>query len=111
LGSDNPTTKFDSKSAIFAIGHAVSLFADALSTVHIRLRQRSLSPVLQVIHALLVALPEFRVFGIHVFEDQVFGRINVLGDAANRGLFDIIFKVTRQIAAVNVADASLAQLS
>ena len=64
-----------------------------------------------MIHALLVALPEFRVFGIHVFEDQVFGRINVLGDAANRGLFDIIFKVTRQIAAVNVADASLAQLS
>jgi hypothetical protein len=61
------------------------------------LRQRSLSPILQVFHALLIALPEFCALGINAFEKDIYGRFNVLGGAASRGLFDIIHKVTRQI--------------
>ena len=49
-----------------ANGHAVALFADALSTVQVLLRKRALSPILQIIHALLVNLPEFRALGINV---------------------------------------------
>ena len=77
-------------------------------------RQRSLSPVLQVIHALLVTLPEFRALDIHVFETHVFDRINVLGDSASRGLpqraLDFLDEVRCQIAALDVADATLAHL-
>ena len=69
-----------------ANGHAVALFADALSTVQVLLRQRALSPVLQIIHALLVNLPEFRALGIDVPFDHAYCRINVLGDVASRGL-------------------------
>jgi hypothetical protein len=82
-----------------------------------------------VTHALLVNLSEFRALGLHVPEDRVYGCINVLGDVANRGLFGIIRKafrhlgiaanqilvpqrapdflgeISRQIFALNVADA------
>jgi hypothetical protein len=47
--------------------HAVSLIADAFSTILVLLRQHSLSPVPQVIHALLVNLPEFRALGLSKF--------------------------------------------
>ena len=53
-----------------------------------------------IIHALLVNLPEFRALGINVLCDHVYGRINVLGDAASRGLFDVIHRVTRNLGVV-----------
>ena len=79
------------------VGSAVNLYSDAMATVQVMLRQDAFSPDMQLIHSLLVSLPEFQALGINVFSDHVYGRINVLGDAASRALFELVHRVTAQL--------------
>ena len=79
------------------VGSAVNLYSDAMATVQVMLRQAAFSPDMQLIHSLLVSLPEFQALGINVFSDHVYGRINVLGDAASRALFELVHRVTAQL--------------
>ena len=78
-------------------GHEVYLLADALATVQILASNAAHSAVMQRIHDLILSLPEFDRLRPNVFSTHVYGRINILADAASRGTFNIISTICSQI--------------
>jgi hypothetical protein len=52
---------------------------------------------MQVIHELLIQTPEYQASGSHYFHEHVYGRVNVLADAASRAMFGLLHSVTRQL--------------
>ena len=78
-------------------GHEVYLLAVALATVQILASNAAHSAVMQRIHDLILSLPEFDRLQPNVFSTHVYGRINILADAASRGTFNIISTICSQI--------------
>jgi len=78
-------------------GLQVHLFADALATVQILASQAAHSPVMQIIHDALLALPEFGLIISRGLPEHLFGECNALADAASRANFERIYVLAQQL--------------
>ena len=78
-------------------GHEVYLLADALASVQVLANNAARSPTMQIIHDLILNLPEFKLLHPHLYSTHVFGHINVLADAASRASFDVIYSISYQM--------------
>jgi hypothetical protein len=78
-------------------GHEIYLLADALDSVQILASNAAHSAVSQRTHDLILSLPEFSRLQPNVFSTHVYGRINVLADAASRGTFEVISSICSQL--------------
>jgi len=78
-------------------GFRVHLFADALATVQILASQAAHSPIMQIIHDALLALPEFGHIITRGLPEHLFGECNALADAASRANFKHIYVLAQQL--------------
>ena len=78
-------------------GCEVYLLADALASVQIISSNAAHAPTLQILHDLLLSLPEFTRLKPNVLSNHVFGRINVLADAASRAQFQVVTSICSQM--------------
>ena len=78
-------------------GHRVVLLADALASVQVMVNRAAHSPVMQIIHRLILALPEMGALGANLLEEHVFGELNVLADAASRARRELIQTIATQM--------------
>ena len=78
-------------------GQRVVLLADALASVQVMVNRAAHSPVMQIIHRLILALPEVGALGANLLEEHVFGELNVLADAASRARRELIQTIATQM--------------
>jgi len=78
-------------------GYEVYLLADALASIQILTSNSAHSATLQILHDLLLSLPEFLRLKPNVFGSHVFGRVNVLADAASRAHFHVVTSICSQM--------------
>ena len=81
-------------------GLKVYLLADALATIQIVARRAAHSPIMQIIHDLVIALPEYQMIVLHGLQNHVFGELNAPADAASRGRFTLVSTLARQIGVI-----------
>ena len=78
-------------------GGEVFLLADALASVQIISSNAAHAPTLQVLHSLFLSLPEYTNLQPHVITSHVYGRINILADAASRAQFHVVTSICSQM--------------
>ncbi len=81
------------------VGHDVTVCVDALSSALV-LAQAAYSPMMQAIHELILALPEFKLLAPRLRVQHIFGEVNVFADAASRGRFKLLETIEARVGVV-----------
>ena len=81
------------------VGHDVTVCVDALSSALV-LAQAAYSPMMQAIHELILALPEFKLLAPRLRVQHIFGEVNVFADAASRGRFKLLETIAARVGVV-----------
>jgi len=75
----------------------VLFLGDALGPIQIMRHGAAHAPVLQIVHDIIIHLPEFCVVSPNGLQEHVYGEVNVLADAASRSRFELIHDIGRQM--------------
>ncbi len=81
-------------------GNQIYLYTDATSTVQVLISRAAQSPMLQSVHELLLATPEYAALAPTLSCDHVFGEVNAFADAASRNRPEVIQSLAIQVGVV-----------
>ena len=81
----------------FLPGALVTMHVDAEATARILIKGRARSPLMQIVHQIALASPEFSAMLPRLNVSHLFGRSNVPSDAASRGMGHVLQAVRSRL--------------